>query len=230
VDLEVLADTFGLPGPLEVISHHPGSNGVWRVGTRSRDCYAVKTLRADDGWTRDRVSDQALVEVAASRAGLAVPEPVLPRRPGPGLCAELHGHLVQVHRWVDVLPGDARTDDTALHRWLGQTLATLHTLLPTGRDDADAHRHAYRVHPVTDWTDWVDQAHRLGLPWADLGDQLLTVLPALTDTVRDGLDDPSLPWCLTHRDVNPPNVLHTRTGRSSATSATPGPTSAGSRP
>jgi len=212
VDLEVLTDAFGLPGPLEVISHHPGSSGVWRVGTRGRDCYAVKVLRADDGWTRDRVRDQALVEVAASRAGLAVPEPVLPRRPGLGLRAELHGHLVEVHRWVDVLPGDSRTDDTALHRWLGQTLAILHTLLPAGRDDADARRHAYRVHPITDWTDWVEQAHRLGLPWAGVGDQLLTVLPALTDTVRDGLGNRSLPWCLTHRDVNPPNVLHTPDG------------------
>jgi len=41
---------------------------------------------------------------------------------------------------------------------------------------------------------------------------LLHVIPAATVLITSALADPALPRCLTHRDVNPPNVLHAEHG------------------
>jgi len=121
------------------------------------------------------------------------------------------GQLVEVHRWVDTLPGNAQVDQPALHRWLGRTLVLLHGLVPLGPEHEELAQ-AYAVPPIADWTEWVREAHRLGLAWGPIGTELLDVVPAATALVQSALDDVTLRRCLTHRDVNPPNVLHTENG------------------
>lgn len=211
VDLAAVRVAFGLPRPLEVVSHHPGASGTWRLRSAGVDGFAMKVVTALDDRTRTQVVRQGELELASSAAGIAVPEVVAPLSPALGLCADVDSQLVEVHRWVDTLPGDAHVDPRALHRWLGQTLALLHGLIPLDRED-DELAHAYTVYPVADWTEWVHEAHRLGLPWGHLGSDLLDVVPAATALVRSARADATLSRCLTHRDVNPSNVLHTEDG------------------
>lgn len=71
VDLAGVRDAHGLPGPLEVISHHHGADGVWRVRCAGRDL-AVK-VRLLDHRTRAQVADQAMLELAALAAGVRIP-------------------------------------------------------------------------------------------------------------------------------------------------------------
>ncbi len=211
VDLEAVSVAFGLPGSLEVVSHHPGASGTWRLRSSSGDGFALKVLTAVDDQARTRVVHQGQLELAPSAARVAMPEVVAPLSPALGLCADVDGQLVEVHRWVDTLPGDAQVDPGALHRWLGRTLALLHGLVPLGQEHDELAR-AYAVPPVADWAEWVREAHRLGLPWGPIGSELLDVVPAAAELVRTALVDATLPRCLTHRDVNPPNVLHTEDG------------------
>lgn len=211
VDLEAVSVAFGLPRSLEVVSHHPGASGTWRLRSRVGNGFALKVLTAPDDRARTRVVHQGQLELAASAAGVAMPEVVAPLSPGLGLCADVDGQLVEVHRWVDTLSGNAQVDPPALLRWLGRTLALLHGLVPLGQEHEELAR-AYAVPPVADWTQWVCEAQHLRLPWSHLGSELVDVVPAAAALVRSALDDAALPRCLTHRDVNPPNVLHTENG------------------
>ncbi len=150
VDLEAVAVAFGLPRALQVVSHHPGADGTWRARA-GRDNFAVKVIAGADDWSRTQITRQGQLELAAAGAGVAMPEILPPMAPALGLCAAVDGHLVEVHRWVDTLPGDTRVDHPALHGWLGRTLALLHGLVPLGRDEDGDVAHAYAVHPLADW-------------------------------------------------------------------------------
>lgn len=84
----------------------------------------------------------------------------------------------------------------------------------TGRAQVDHRRRGPRhaVHPMADWPTWVRDAHRIELPWAPAGAELLEVLPVATDLIAGALADPALPRCLIHRDVNSLNFLRTKDG------------------
>lgn len=212
VDLEAVRAAFGLPQSLEVVSYHHGASGTWRLKSGSVDTFAVKVTAKLDDWTRTQHIRQGQLEQAAPNAGVAMPEVVAPLFTTVGLSAEVDGQLVGVHRWVDTLPGGKHVDPEALRRWLGGTLALLHQLIPLGRHEDAELAQAYGVHPMEDWTEWVEDAHRRELAWAPLGSELLDVIPAATALVQNALADHTIPRCLTHRDVNPPNVLHTQDG------------------
>lgn len=207
-DLDAVRDAFRLPGALTVVSHHHGADGLWRVRCAGRDL-ALKVRPLDD-WTRAQAMDQAALELAAFAAGVRIPEVV----PAPGSDATPYavvgGRLLQLHHWVETLPVDAAVDAGALHRWLGETLAVLHGLVPAERDVAlDG---AYGVHPPGDWADWVAQSRAQHQPWAEAAQELLEVVPRVSELIRVALSDPTLPRCVTHRDVTPSNVLHTSDG------------------
>lgn len=211
VDLDAVRAAFGLTHAVEVVSHHPGASGVWRLRA-GVDTFAVKVLPAGEDWTRRQIARQGHLERAAAAAGVAMAEVVTPCAAALGLCAEVGGQLVEVHRWVDAIPENTRVDPAGLHRWLGRTLAVLHGLIPLRSDQDGDLAQSYAVHPLADWAEWVADAHRLGLGWAAAGTELLEVIPAATVLITSALADPSLPRCLTHRDLNPPNVLHTEDG------------------
>jgi len=212
VDLAAVRAAFGLPRPLEVISYHPGASGTWHLRSGRVDAFALKVTVKRDDWARTQIVRQGQLELAAAGAGIAMPQLVVPRTLALGVCAEVNGHLVEIHHWVDTLPSGTQVDPEALHRWLGGTLALLHSLVPLGHDDEAELAHAYAVHPMADWTQWVHDAHRLGLAWAPVGTELLDVIAAATVLIESALADSTLPRCLTHRDVNPPNILHTAAG------------------
>lgn len=212
VDLGAVQVAFGLPHCLEVVSYHHGASGVWRLRSGSGEGFALKVTGLPNEWWRTQLVRQAQLEEAASLAGLAMPEVVAPLSAALGLSAEVDGVLVEVHRWVDSLPNEGQVAPEVLHRWLGETLVVLHSLIPAGQDVAADLDQAYAVHPMADWSTWVEDAHRQKLAWAPLGTELLGAIPAVTALVQSGLADSTLARCLTHRDINPPNVLHTHDG------------------
>ncbi len=208
VDLEAVRAAFGLPESLEVVNYHHGASGTWRLRSGRVDAFALKVTARLDDWTRAQLIRQGQLEQAALDAGMAMPEVVAPLRATLGLCAEVDGQLVGVHRWVDTLPGGKHIDPEVLHRWLGGTLALLHQLIPLSRDGEPDLAQAYGVHPMADWTEWVEDAHRRKLAWAPLATELLDVIPAATVLVQSALADRTMARCLTHRgSVNPSDVL-----------------------
>lgn len=69
VDLAEVGVAFGPPRSLEVVSHHPGASGTWRLRLGGGDSFALKVLDSFDDWTRSQVVQQGQLESAASAAG-----------------------------------------------------------------------------------------------------------------------------------------------------------------
>lgn len=208
VDLVAVATAFEL-APLSVEAFHEGAGGAWRLHSATGEQFSMKLISAPaSDWWLAQLRMVAKVETRAVAAGIDMPIPVQPHRPAVGHAARVGDHLVIVHHWVDHGP---HADADALSAWLGRTLAALHRLFPDpAADDAELQR-AYGVHPVRDWRVWIDDADRAGLPWAGVVADALPVIEEATARSLAALGNP-LPRRLTHRDVNPPNVLHTAGG------------------
>lgn len=213
LDVHAIQGAFGLGGDVRVVAHHAGASGVWRVRSATGD-FAVKLLpRQPAEWRRTTLLQQERLETAAWNAGVAMPEPVPVRGAGvTSLTAEIAGYLVQVHHWVHSVPNGGVTEPDALADWLGQTLAVLHRLIPLDVWTDDDLRVAYGIHPPSDWQAWIQQGLELRLPWANAAGEALEVVEQVTDLSMRALADSELPRCLTHRDVNPANVIHSRNG------------------
>jgi Phosphotransferase enzyme family len=116
--------------------------------------------------------------------------------------------LVVLHRWAEALPYDTSAVPSS---WLGSTVAKLHQLWPGPTPDDDELRRAYGVHPPMRWREWIAEAERAGLPWGPIAADALPAVAEATKLSVAGLRL-KLPRCVTHRDLNPPNVLKTADG------------------
>ena len=209
-DPRAVVDVFALPGRPLVLREVEGSwsNRVYRLRTTEGD-YAVKELRnrwAEPRW-REWLDEGWRLELAARRAGIAVPEPV-PATDG-GCLAEVpsaagDGILpVRVHRWVEaatVPPGPVGPD---LARWVGSTLARVHRLAlrPVV---ADLYAGRAWLTSADLWPGLVRRAAGAGAPW--------TGALAAAEPVARRASALVAPWdagdeVLCHGDVDQKNLL-----------------------
>ena len=70
---------------------------------------------------------------------------------------------------------------------------------------------AYGSYPKSSWQRWIEDADRAGLSWASNVAASLPVIEEATKLSQSALDL-NLPVVRSHRDLNPPNVLHTPRG------------------
>lgn len=150
-------------------------------------------------------SDAVLtLERAAAAAGVALAEPVPDPTTGRA-GAELGGHLVTVHRWVEAEPVHVDRSPPALYRALGGSVARVHGL---GLRADSLPGDTLDVRPsAAEWRDLADAADERGLPWAaglrDAAADLAAAIDILDGWDRDAGEAP----VLGHRDLTSQNVL-----------------------
>ncbi len=205
VPLSTIQATFGLSGSLEVVAHHPGASGAWHLACANGPDIGIKALPAESpDFQIEQLRVAADLESRARRAGLPIVPPIEPMLPEVGRAARIGDWLVWAHRWVEIVD---EPDPGLLHQWVGETAARLHELWPTLRSQEDELAHTWGIHGQDDWQGWIDDAYRADLDWTtDVADALPSIHEA-SRLVRAALRHPDLPRCISHRDLNPPNVL-----------------------
>lgn len=184
-----------------------GQVEAWRLDTAAGRML-VKRFWADDElpW-RDELEQAMEMEQLAIAAGIDSPPPIPPARPAFGSVARIDGYgLFRAFPYLEHRPL-ANADDVA--EWIGATLARTHQLrrLPT----RPAPNWWYCQHPPVaqeQWRSWLDQGEAAGSSWAPaLRTHLDLVLEQSHQVVETFNRTP--PYVLSHRDVEPWNVLMT---------------------
>lgn len=183
--------SLGVPiGPM--IRIHGGfANRMYRLNT-DQGSFAVKELNVVDRRWSYQVEDVLRFERAAFAAGIPMPEPI---SASPNTL---------VHRWVEGEKVPEAPVSEAYAFEIGEILARLHALDVEWTD-------GWVEDPMSrDWPELAERAAATGQPWAEeLAFQVETLL-AIADFV-DSCERPG-PVVLTHRDIQPWNVL-ARDGR-----------------
>jgi Ser/Thr protein kinase RdoA (MazF antagonist) len=205
VAADLVAAAFGLgrpTGPLTPLTFR--SSQTWTIKTPDGRLL-IKHVPAED-W-RDDFARAMRFEEQALAAGIAMGRPVLPPTPALGCAVEVEGlGLLRAYEWIDGRPL-ADTDDVSA--WLGRTLATLHRIEPAGTSAGAPNW--YRMHEPDLWAGWLREGERLGKPWAPaLRDRMADILSAANWVERVFVQADDL--VMTHRDLEPWNVLMTGDG------------------
>lgn len=203
-DPAALAAAFVLDGSPDALEPTGTFNDTWRM--RAGDStYLVKVVRRDEpDWWRAHVARAQTFERRAHEAGMPFPQPVVPIEPEIGYIARVEGALIRISRWIHGRPLGP-SDDVA--DWLGTTMARLHEIEPS----PDVDRWIYGLHDPEQWQAWADEGASTNKTWAPLlGEGMETILECLR-WVGDSLDAASN-FVMTHRDVEPWNVIVTRDG------------------
>lgn len=178
-------DVLGIPlAPMTRVSGK-ASNRVYRLDT-DQGSFAVKQLDVDRGWEYP-FDDVFRLETAAFKAGIPMPEPILATA------------TTVVHRWVDGEQLAEGPVSKAFAFEVGQILATLHSLNVEWTDAP-----ATKPDP-SDWVELADRAVATGQPWAEELARNVATFEAIVEFVDRS--EPPGPVVLTHRDVQPWNLL-----------------------
>ncbi|MEU1517160.1 aminoglycoside phosphotransferase family protein [Streptomyces sp. NPDC005811] len=204
---DLIADLYGLgPGPWTMTPVTRGALGrIWKLSGNGSD-WAVKELL----FAREEPDVEGEATLRDTAAGLGVSAPrLMPARTGSHVArlpAERGGSWLKLYDWVDGAPADPAAP--ALLDWCGRTLALLHR---AGEGTTDRPVDWYEeCYPEDDWADLHDRVRRAGPPWAEaLSRCVAGPLPELTRFVSPS--DPA-DLVVSHRDVQPQNVLLTGAG------------------
>lgn len=201
-----LCTAFGLPVRGATVERWRHGDFLTRRLTTADGTFLVKELAAaSDALPRERFERAMTLERLAIAAGIRTAVPVTPVLPEFGWCTRIPGHgWFRAHAWLEHRPV-AETDDLAA--WLGETLATLHRLLP---DNDDVDLTAAGIHPAASWHDWVAEAEGTGRSWSGLARRRLGDIDDLTKRLRVLYSRPD--QVVTHGDFEPNNVLITADG------------------
>jgi Ser/Thr protein kinase RdoA (MazF antagonist) len=192
--------------PIGAFEPNPRSSArTWSLRTSSGRVF-VKEI--PDVLVEDHIIGPAMAfERQVAAGGVEMPVPVVPVQPEPGLALATRVEplgLIRAYRWVEGRPL-CMSDEVG--KWLGTTLARIHSLRPVG----PVRPPWPGVFPVGAWQEWLSQGQRAGLVWAPVLDRRLVDVESATAwivTAYGRADD----YVFAHRDVEPWNVLMTRTG------------------
>lgn len=195
---DLIADTYALgDGPWTMTPVTRGALGqIWKL-TGNDTSWAVKELLF--GGTEEQVRQEVALRNATESLGISAPR-FLANRDGLHV-SQLDGSAMKLYDWVAGTEADP-TDPDVLS-WCGRTLALLHR---AGEGATETPHVWYEQCPgAADWTALHEQVRRAGVPWADtLGRFIDTQAPELARHVS-----PSPPGelVISHRDVQPQNIL-----------------------
>jgi Ser/Thr protein kinase RdoA (MazF antagonist) len=193
-----IAQAFGLSQPIrDLVPHRYRTSPTWLLETRDAR-FLVKLVPV--AGREEQVQQAALFERQVAESGVDTPRVVLPVGEAVGSAAAVDGvGWVRVYQWVD--GRDLHDDDDVTH-WLARTLATIHAIEPVTAPEP----FIYGLHPSEQWNRWLEAGERAAKPWAPV---LRGALPAIREmsgwisAALNRADD----YVLTHRDVEPWNVM-----------------------
>lgn len=201
------AEHFGLGAvvapPRPLVGFSPA--GVWALDTVDGR-WVVKSMRPQHAGQADDMRRSGALELAAYRAGLAVPRPVLPPAEGVGLWLPVDGTYLRVSERVAGAPPNVPVE-IGVARWLGETVAGIARLGLA----ADLTPAAYPVHPLDEWAQWLAQARTAGLVNGTEHAALADAVAAGTELVGSAIAGAPR-FLLAHRDISQRNILVTDAG------------------
>lgn len=202
-----MAEAFGLADPVGSADpvRQRGQVQAWRVPTGSGPVL-IKRFWADDElpW-QDQLEVAMETERRAVNAGIDTPPPIEPVQPLFGSVARIDGHgLFRAFPFVEHRP---LTDDDDIAEWIGTTLAVIHGLQRLDRRPAPNWWYCqFPPVPANQWQRWLQEGEASDAAWAPaLREQLGLVLDQARNVVATF--NASSPYALSHRDVEPWNVL-----------------------
>jgi Ser/Thr protein kinase RdoA (MazF antagonist) len=209
MDPAEVAEELGLgksQGPAKVLKAVEG-NWAWKVDTDS-GAWVVK-VRGNWGDDYAGVIEQAgRLEIAAWKAGIAVPEPFLSGAATVGVWQPIDEHhhasaqrfLVGEHPATPLAP--------AVAAWAGATIAGLERLAIPADPAVD---YAFTVHPESDWDEWLAQAIDLGVLDKDAARALKHAAMFINPITEAALASPP-EKIVVHNDISLLNILVTADG------------------
>lgn len=203
----MLAEAFELGRPIEPLAPYCfGSHENWTLGTMAGRFLVTRLWAGPDAPWRPELERAMEFERRACQAGIDMPRPIAPRTAAFGDAARVHGFGVfRIHEWVDHRPLGVDDDIAA---WLGSTLARLHRLVPL---DAPPQPRWYGLFPAQRWNAWLAEGEARGMAWAPaLRDRLPDILE-VSHWIADAFAKAGR-YVVTHRDVQPANVLMSGSG------------------
>jgi hypothetical protein len=201
--VNAIAEAFGLGRPLSPLTPYSHRSApTWTLDT-SDGRFLIKRVEVE-GREAD-VARAAEFEQRVARAGIAVPRPVPPIADAVGLSTFVPGFgWLRSYQWIN--GRDLQPDDDVAE-WLGQTLATIHAIEAAPAPDG----YVYGQQPIEQWQAWLAAGERLNRSWAPrlrAGLHELLEILAWVGAALDRAGD----YVMTHRDVEPWNVLVTASG------------------
>jgi Ser/Thr protein kinase RdoA (MazF antagonist) len=215
---DLVARAFGLGRPAgQLVEWSHSTSRTWMLDTADGRVL-VKQVTCD-GW-RDQFERAMVFEELARSSGISMPRPIAPTSPAFGCVTDVPGlGLLRAYEWVGgraLIAGDDVAD------WLGATLAALHRIQAL----AHAEPQVYGLHDRAQWQRWLDEGTAQGRVWAPM---LARRLPEILDTIAwiGEAFRVTGGYVMTHRDVEPWNVILTGQGPVLVDWDTAGPDSAG---
>jgi Ser/Thr protein kinase RdoA (MazF antagonist) len=211
---EAIAEAFDLGSAVGGL--RPVARGrfhqVWWLRTTTGS-WAVKQFnRSHEPWWLAAFQVAAEVETVAFGHGVVMPRPIAAPSAAGRLLADVivDGVVssVVVHEWCPGAPLRDVDLTPEVLRWVGETLATLHSMQAVPEADRVVR---LELHEVEEWQDWLGQA-----PSEISADYIRRIRAFIPDVARanEFVDDANQDVgertaVLTHRDLKPDNVLLT---------------------
>ncbi len=218
----MVASAFDLGHPIESLTpHRYGSFETWILTTIAGRFLVKRLWLGPEPEWRAALERSMDFERRARQGGLDMPVAIVPPRPAFG-CAALVGSygIFRVYEWLDHRPVDLGDD---LSEWVGATLARLHQVEPLAGSQPEPEW--YGLHPPERWHDWLAAGEAQGRAWAPALRQAVPVILKTSRWIADAFANAG-GYVLTHRDVEPWNVLITDRGPVLVDWDTSGPDSA----
>jgi hypothetical protein len=206
---ESIAEAFNLGRPVAQLTQvqHTVSRS-WRLDTRAGSFHVKQFWADDDPEWAPQLLDRMEFERLAMTAGIGVVRPIDPVTSAYGLAGRVEGRgAYRVYEWVDNRP---LSPDDDIADWLGGTLAQLHRLRPIG-DPPDLALRWFVSHPRARWESWIATGVEQGKQWTSIARE------RLGDILELGRRDDraflaAADHVITHRDIEPYNVIMTVNG------------------
>lgn len=208
VHADIVAEACALEepiGPLVPVRRR-GQVQAWRIETGSGPVLVKRFWVEPELPWRDQLELALEVEQLAVRAGIDTPRPIDPVRPQFGTVARLDGHgLFRAFPFVE----HRALHDDDIADWIGTTLARTHQLRRLeSRPEPNWWYCQYPPVAPEQWQIWLEKGEAEGSSWASAlrvhHDLVVDLATQVVETF-----DASPPHVLSHRDVEPWNVLVT---------------------
>lgn len=212
LQIDDVTGAFALVEPISRLEpvRERGQVLAWRVSTGAGPVLLKRLWAEDELPWRDQLESAMEIEALAVQAGIDTPRPIMPREPVFGTVARITGQ--GLFRCYPFLEHRALADSDDVAPWLGRTMALTHGLRPLDRRPPPNWWYG-QFPPVAarQWVDWLAAGEAEHRAWAPLlRERLDLILELAGAVVRTFQATP--PYVMSHRDVEPWNVLVTGRG------------------